>query len=84
MKQAAIHINDDGKIISIGTALLAAFTGHYAIYAGSKAPLEDFTRALCKELSGRRISVNTLAPGPMDTREYKPLNHTVEADSCTS
>lgn len=68
LQQGAKHVNDDGKLISLGSALLAAFTGYYAAYAGSKAPLEDFTRALCKELADRRVSVNTIAPGPMDTR----------------
>lgn len=37
------------------------------MYAGSKAPLEDFTRALAKEIGSRGITVNTVAPGPIDT-----------------
>jgi NAD(P)-dependent dehydrogenase (short-subunit alcohol dehydrogenase family) len=41
----------------------------YTAYAGSKAPVEHFTRGAAKELSSRRISANTIAPGPMDTRE---------------
>jgi NAD(P)-dependent dehydrogenase (short-subunit alcohol dehydrogenase family) len=39
----------------------------YGVYAGSKAPLEDFTRALAKEIGGRGVTVNTVAPGPVDT-----------------
>lgn len=58
------------KIITIVTALLAAFTGFYTSYAGSKAPVEHFTRGVAKELGPRQISVNAVAPGPMDTREY--------------
>jgi len=53
----------------IVTALLAAFTGNYTSYAGSKAPVEQFTRGVSKELMGKRISVNSIAPGPMDTRK---------------
>jgi NAD(P)-dependent dehydrogenase (short-subunit alcohol dehydrogenase family) len=49
------------------TALLAAFTGFYTSYAGSKAPVEHFTRGVSKELQSKRISVNAIAPGPMDT-----------------
>jgi NAD(P)-dependent dehydrogenase (short-subunit alcohol dehydrogenase family) len=44
MKEAAAHVPDGGKIITIVTALLAAFTGFYTSYAGSKAPVEHFTR----------------------------------------
>ena len=59
-------------MITIVTSLLAAFTGYYTSYAGSKAPVEHFTRGLAKELMGKRISVNAIAPGPMDTRMDSP------------
>ncbi|KAJ5726972.1 hypothetical protein N7493_005999 [Penicillium malachiteum] len=72
LKSAAQHISDDGKIITIVTALLGAFTGFYTSYAGSKAPVEHFTRGVCKELQGRRVSVNNVAPGPMDTPFFYP------------
>jgi NAD(P)-dependent dehydrogenase (short-subunit alcohol dehydrogenase family) len=68
MKEAAKVVQEGGKIITIVTSLLAAFTGLYTSYAGSKAPVEHFTRGVAKELSGRRISVNAIGPGPMDTR----------------
>jgi len=42
MKEAGIHLNDGGKIITIVTSLLAAFTDGYSTYAGGKAPVEDF------------------------------------------
>ncbi|MBX3743951.1 MAG: SDR family oxidoreductase [Verrucomicrobiae bacterium] len=67
MQEAARHISDNGRIISIGTSLLGAYTGYYAVYAGSKAPLEDFTRALSKEIGSRGVTVNVVAPGPVDT-----------------
>lgn len=44
LKEAAAHVSDGGKIITIVTALLGAFTGYYTSYAGSKAPVEHFTR----------------------------------------
>ncbi|KAH8692769.1 hypothetical protein BGW36DRAFT_362319 [Talaromyces proteolyticus] len=72
LKEAAAHVTDGGKIITIVTALLGAFTGLYTSYAGSKAPVEHFTRGVCKELQSRRISVNNVAPGPMDTPFFYP------------
>jgi NAD(P)-dependent dehydrogenase (short-subunit alcohol dehydrogenase family) len=67
IKEAGLHLNDGGKIITIVTSLLAAFTDGYATYAGGKAPVEDFTRAAAKEFGRRGISVNAVGPGPMDT-----------------
>jgi NAD(P)-dependent dehydrogenase (short-subunit alcohol dehydrogenase family) len=45
IKNAGIHLEDGGRIVSTVTSLLAAFTGYYSLYAGSKAPVEHFTRA---------------------------------------
>ena len=67
IKEAGIHLNDNGKIITIVSSLLAAFTDGYSTYAGGKAPVEHFTRAAAKEFAARGISVNNIAPGPMDT-----------------
>ncbi|MDA3647812.1 SDR family oxidoreductase [Saccharopolyspora indica] len=72
IQEAGRRLNDDGKIISLGTSLLAAFTDGYSTYAGGKAPLEHFTRAAAKEFADRRISVNVVAPGPMDTPFFYP------------
>ncbi|MDT0448628.1 SDR family oxidoreductase [Streptomyces hesseae] len=72
MQEAAKRVEDGGKIVTIVTSLLAAYTGLYSVYAGSKAPVEHFTRALSKELFGRNVSVNNIAPGPMDTGFFYP------------
>jgi NAD(P)-dependent dehydrogenase (short-subunit alcohol dehydrogenase family) len=73
MQEAAKRIEDNGRIITIGTTLQAATTGLYAVYAGSKAPLEHFTRALAKEIGDRGITVNTVAPGPLNTSFFYPV-----------
>lgn len=67
IKEAGLHLNDGGKIVTLVTSLLAAFTDGYSTYAGGKAPVEDFTRAAAKEFAPRRISVTAIGPGPMDT-----------------
>lgn len=71
-QEAAKEVKDGGKIINIVTALLAVYTGHYTSYQGSKAPVEWFTKGLSKELMSRGISVNAIAPGPMDTPFFYP------------
>lgn len=67
IKEAGRRLNNDGKIITILTSLLAAFTDGYSTYAGGKSPVEHFARAAAKEFAPRGISVNNIAPGPMDT-----------------
>ncbi len=67
IKEAGKHLTDGGKIITIVTSLLAAFTDGYSTYAGGKSPVEHFTRAAAKEFADRGISVTAIAPGPMDT-----------------
>lgn len=67
LQEAGKKVNDGGKICTIVTSLLAAYTGLYSTYAGMKAPVEHFTRAASKEFGVRGISVTAVAPGPMDT-----------------
>lgn len=72
IKQAGRHLNDNGKICTLVTSLLGAFTPFYASYAGTKAPVEHFTRAAAKEFGERGISVTAIGPGPMDTPFFYP------------
>ena len=67
LQEAGKKLNDNGKICTIVTSLLAAYTGFYATYGGMKAPVEHFTRAASKEFGSRGISVTAVGPGPMDT-----------------
>lgn len=67
IREAGKHLNNNGKLLSIVTSLLGAYTPFYSTYAGAKAAVEHFTRAASKELGARGISVNAIGPGPMDT-----------------
>lgn len=72
LKEAGRHVNDNGKICTLVTSLLGAYTPFYAAYAGTKAPVEHFTRAASKEFGERGISVTAIGPGPMDTPFFYP------------
>jgi NAD(P)-dependent dehydrogenase (short-subunit alcohol dehydrogenase family) len=72
LKEAGRHVNDNGKIVTLVTSLLGAFTPFYAAYAGTKAPVEHYTRAAAKEFGARGISVTAVGPGPMDTPFFYP------------
>jgi NAD(P)-dependent dehydrogenase (short-subunit alcohol dehydrogenase family) len=78
LKEAGKHLNDNGKICTLVTSLLGAYTPFYAAYAGTKAPVEHFTRAASKEFGERGISVTAIGPGPMDTPFFYPAE---EADA---
>ncbi|PKP86628.1 MAG: short chain dehydrogenase [Alphaproteobacteria bacterium HGW-Alphaproteobacteria-17] len=72
LKEAGKHVGDNGKICTLVTSLLGAYTPFYAAYAGTKAPVEHFTRAASKEFGQRGISVTAIGPGPMDTPFFYP------------
>ena len=72
LKESGRHVNDKGKIVTLVTSLLGAFTPFYSSYAGTKAPVEHFTRAAAKEFGDRGISVTAIGPGPMDTPFFYP------------
>lgn len=67
LKEAGKAVNDNGAVCTLVTSLLGAYTPFYATYAGTKAPVEHFTRAASKEFGARGISVTAIGPGPMDT-----------------
>jgi len=67
LREAATRLNDGGRIINLSSTTLALNLPGYAIYNGTKAAVEAFTRVFAKELRGRRITVNCVAPGPVAT-----------------
>ena len=73
LQEAARNLADNGRIINISTSLTAATTPFYAVYAGAKAATEQFTKTLAKEVGNRGITVNTIAPGPLNTSFFYPV-----------
>ena len=60
-------INDGGRIINISTARTRTSSPGGAVYASMKGAVEVLSRHLAKELGVRRIAVNVVAPGPVET-----------------
>jgi NAD(P)-dependent dehydrogenase (short-subunit alcohol dehydrogenase family) len=67
MREAAGRMADDGRIINMVTTQVAVTAATYSAYAGSKAPVEHFTKAFAKEIGPRGVTVNCIAPGPQKT-----------------
>jgi NAD(P)-dependent dehydrogenase (short-subunit alcohol dehydrogenase family) len=60
-------IADGGRIVNLSTGLTRFAYPGYAAYAAAKGAVEVLTRYLAKELGARRIAVNTVAPGAIET-----------------
>ncbi|MEM9361763.1 MAG: SDR family oxidoreductase [Bacteroidota bacterium] len=60
-------INDGGGIVNISSGLARFSFPGYSAYASMKGAIEVYTRYLAKELGGRKIKANTVAPGAINT-----------------
>lgn len=67
LREAARRVRDGGRIIALSSSITQLRTGTYGPYAATKAAQEIFANVLAKELEGRRISVNAMAPGLVNT-----------------
>lgn len=67
MREAAKRLRSGGRIINFSSTTLALNMPGYAVYNGTKAAVEAFTHVFAKELRGRDITVNAVAPGPIAT-----------------
>ena len=67
MREAAQRLRSGGRIISFSSSVVGLYQPTYAVYAATKAGVEAMTHVLSKELRGRNITVNAVAPGPTAT-----------------
>jgi 3-oxoacyl-[acyl-carrier protein] reductase len=67
MREAAKHIRAGGRIINLSTSIVGMLLPTYGVYAATKAGVEAMTSILAKELRGRNVTVNAIAPGPTAT-----------------
>ncbi|MBD2102441.1 SDR family oxidoreductase [Leptolyngbya sp. FACHB-261] len=67
LRQAAKRLREGGQIVNFSTSAVGLAMPGYAVYAASKAAVETFTNIMAKELRGRNITVNAIAPGPTAT-----------------
>lgn len=66
-QQAARRLRDGGAVINVSSSQTRIATPTYAAYAASKGAVEAISLILARELRGRDITVNAVAPGPVAT-----------------
>jgi 3-oxoacyl-[acyl-carrier protein] reductase len=67
MREAAKRLRNGGRIINFSTSVVGLKLETYGVYVATKAAVEGLTAILSKELRGRNITVNAVAPGPTGT-----------------
>ncbi|ERI15654.1 SDR family oxidoreductase [Brucella intermedia] len=67
MREAGRRLRDNGRIINFSTSVVGLKLENYGIYAATKAAVETLTAIMAKEMRGRNITVNAVAPGPTAT-----------------
>jgi 3-oxoacyl-[acyl-carrier protein] reductase len=67
MREAAKRLRSGGRIISLSSSQVGLYHPTYATYVATKAGVEALTHVLSKELRGRNVAVNVVAPGPIGT-----------------
>jgi 3-oxoacyl-[acyl-carrier protein] reductase len=77
-REAARRLRGGGRIVNISTGATVGGTAGGSVYCASKAALEQFTRALARELAPKGITVNTVSPGFTETDMLASLPHLVE------
>lgn len=67
MREAANRMTKGGAIVSLSSSVVGLYQPTYGLYCATKAAVEAMTHVLAKELGPRGITVNAVAPGPVET-----------------
>ncbi|MDI7861974.1 SDR family oxidoreductase [Rhizobiaceae bacterium n13] len=66
-REAGKRLRDGGRIVNLSTSVVGLKLENYGVYTATKAAVETLTAILAKEMRGRAITVNAVAPGPTAT-----------------
>jgi len=70
LREAAKRLRDGGRIVNFSSSVVGLYQPNYAVYAATKGAVEAMTHVLAKEVRGRSITVNSVAPGPTATELF--------------
>ncbi|HTT91541.1 MAG TPA: SDR family oxidoreductase [Acidimicrobiales bacterium] len=84
-QQAARRLRPGGSIVNFSSSVVGTSFPTYSVYAASKGAVEALTLILARELRGRDVTVNTVAPGPtathlfLDGKDEETISHLANA-----
>jgi 3-oxoacyl-[acyl-carrier protein] reductase len=70
LKEASTRLAEGGRVINFSSTTTRVMLPMYATYSASKAAVEQLTRVFAKEMGPRRITVNAVLPGPVNTELF--------------
>jgi 3-oxoacyl-[acyl-carrier protein] reductase len=70
LREAATRLADGGRIINLSSSVTRLMMPAYGSYSATKAAVEQLTRVFAKEVGQRRITVNSISPGPTNTELF--------------
>ncbi|PWE53438.1 3-ketoacyl-ACP reductase [Metarhizobium album] len=69
-REAARRLPDGGRLVLLSSTTLALNAPGYSVYNATKGAVEGIARVAAKELGSRGITVNVVAPGPVETELF--------------
>jgi 3-oxoacyl-[acyl-carrier protein] reductase len=70
LREAATQLAEGGSVINFSSSVTRLMLPTYAAYCASKGAVEQLTRVFAKEMGTRRIRVNSVSPGPVNTELF--------------
>lgn len=70
LRAAAANLRHGGRVVNFSSSVVGLYQETYGVYAATKAAVEALTHIFAKEMRGRDITVNAVAPGPTATHLF--------------
>ncbi|MGE8943666.1 SDR family oxidoreductase [Leptospira interrogans] len=67
MREASRRLRNGGRVVNFSSSVVGLYQPTFGVYAATKAAVEALTVVMAREMAGRDITVNAVAPGPVQT-----------------